>query len=418
MELTIEQRIKRAHVSMMKHPETAFYSGVMMMGDTEVVDSERITAYTDGVNKKYGRAFIEAICQDDAALRGLILHENLHIAFRHLLHSRDLFTKNRQLANMAADYVVNDVIMSIKDKAFITLPKGGLYDPKYHNMNMREVYRLLEEEEQQEQEKDKTSGQGEPQDGDGEEGGGQGQPSPGNGGKADPYQFDEHDISSGPGSAEEAQALEGQIDRAMREGALLAGRLGLKLPRQIQELLEPSVDWRKELAEFVSASCSGKDEFTWRKFNRRQLPNDLYLPSVEAETIGEVVVAIDTSGSIGQAQIDEFAAELASICSVVTPEAVRVLWWDTMVHGEQLFTPEKYDQIGSLLKPLGGGGTAVSCVSQHINKHQIKAECVIVFTDGYVEDKIKWDINVPTLWLVTANKSWTPPAGQKVVVEK
>lgn len=405
MELTIEQRIKRAHVSMMKHPETAFYSGVMMMGETEVVDNERVTAYTDGVNKKYGRAFIEAICQDDAALRGLILHENLHIAFRHLLHSRDLFTKNRQLANKAADYVVNDVIMSINDKKFITLPEGGLYDPKYHNMNMREVYRLLEEEEQ-EQEKDKTSGQGEPQDGDGE------------GSGSGPYQFDEHDISGGPGSVEEAQALEGQIDRAMREGALLAGRLGLKLPRQIQELLEPSVDWRKELAEFVSASCSGKDEFTWRKFNRRQLPNDLYLPSVEAETIGEVVVAIDTSGSIGQAQIDEFAAELASICSVVTPEAVRVLWWDTMVHGEQLFTPEKYDQIGSLLKPLGGGGTEVGCVSRHINKHGIKAECVIVFTDGYVENNIKWDINVPTLWLVTQHKTWTPPAGQKVVVEK
>lgn len=408
MQLTTEQRIKRAHVAMMKHPETAFYSGVMMMGETEVVDSERVTAYTDGVNKKYGRAFADKVCEKDSDLRGLILHENLHIAFRHLLHSRDLFTKNRALANKAADYVVNDVIMSIKDKAFITLPEGGLYDPKYHNMNMREVYRLLEEEqqEQQQQEKSNGSGQAEPQDGDGD-GDGSGQ-----------YEFDEHDINSGPASAEEAQALEGQIDRAMREGALLAGRLGLKLPRQIMELLEPSVDWRKELAEFVSASCSGKDEYTWRRFNRRQLANDLYFPSVEAETIGEVVIAIDTSGSIGQEQINEFASELASICSVVTPESVRVLWWDTMVHAEQLFTPDKYDHIATLLKPEGGGGTEVSCVSRHINKHEIRAECVIVFTDGFVEDKVKWDINVPTLWLVTQHKSWVPPAGQKVFVEK
>ena len=62
--LTEEQRIKRAHVAMMKHPETALYSGVMMMGETEVVDKQ-ITAYTDGLNKRYGRAFIAEICKDE-----------------------------------------------------------------------------------------------------------------------------------------------------------------------------------------------------------------------------------------------------------------------------------------------------------------------------------------------------------------
>jgi len=403
--LTEEQRIKRAHVAMMKHAETALYSGVMMMGETEVVD-KKVTAYTDGVNKRYGREFVSTVCATDEELRGLILHENLHIVFRHLLHSRDLFTKNKSLANKAADYVVNDVIMSIKDQNFIKLPEGGLHDPRFHNMNMREVYHILEQEEQ-EQEKDKESGEGEGQSGDGQ-GGGNG------------YQFDEHDIDGegAPADAQEAQAQDTKIDQALREGALLAGRLGLKLPRQIEALLDPVVDWRKELAEFVSATCKGKDEYTWRRFNRRALANDLYLPSVENETMGEVVVAIDTSGSIGQDQINAFAGELASICSAVSPEAVRVLWWDTMVHGEQLFTPDNYDRIGALLKPLGGGGTQVSCVSRHMIKNNINAECLVVFTDGFVEDKIVWDVSVPTLWLVTANKSWRPPAGQKVFMEK
>ena len=36
--LTEEQRIKKAHIALMKHPETALYSGVMMMGKTEVID--------------------------------------------------------------------------------------------------------------------------------------------------------------------------------------------------------------------------------------------------------------------------------------------------------------------------------------------------------------------------------------------
>jgi hypothetical protein len=58
MEITQEIRIKRGHIAMMKHPETSLYSGVMMMGTSEVVDTGCPTAYTDGINKKYGRDFM------------------------------------------------------------------------------------------------------------------------------------------------------------------------------------------------------------------------------------------------------------------------------------------------------------------------------------------------------------------------
>jgi predicted metal-dependent peptidase len=393
-------------VALMRHPETALYSGVLMLGANEVVD-EPITAYTDGINKRYGRAFVEAICKTDPELNGLVLHEALHIVFRHILHNRDLFMEDRARANKAADYVVNDVIMNLQDKTLAQLPKGGLYDPKYHNMNMREVYRLL---------KDECEGGG--------GGGGSQKPEGGNGqgsgsgGSDKQYQFDEHD-TEGEGSgktAEEIKEMDAAIDRAIREGALLAGRLGANVPRSITELLDPLVDWRKELAEFVSAYTKGRDEYTWRKFNRRLVANDIFMPTVENETVGEIVVAIDTSGSIGQAQINEFASELVSICEAVSPEAVRVLWWDTMVHGEQRFT-DNYQNIGSMLKPQGGGGTRVGCVAEYINKHKVNAECLLVFTDGFVENSPEWGINVPTLWFVTCNKNWTPPAGRAVMVD-
>ena len=402
MILSEEDRVKKAHIMMMKHPETAFYSGVMMMGNTEVVDS-KITAYTDGVNKRYGREFLKTVCPDQATVNGLVLHENLHIALRHMIHNIDLFKEDRQLANMAADYVVNDIIMNLKDKNLATLPEGGCYDPKYHNMNMREVYRLLK------QEQEESGG-----------GGGEGEGNEGEGSGGGEYQFDEHDTEGqqedGKDFADRAKELDALVDRALREGALLAGRLGIDLPRAITEILEPQINWRNELADFVTASCRGNDEYTWRKFNRRQIANDIYLPTVEDETIGEVVVPIDTSGSIGQAQLNEFASELVSIAEAVQPERIRILWWDTMVHGEQIFGPEEFDQIGSLLKPKGGGGTRVSCVSEYINKHQIKADCVVVFTDGYVETNIDWRIESPTLWLVTENKSFEVPAGKKVMV--
>jgi len=210
------------------------------------------------------------------------------------------------------------------------------------------------------------------------------------------------------------QEMNEKVDRAIREGALLAGRLGVDIPRSITETLEPIIDWREVLREFVTASCKGKDEYTWRKFNRRLIPSDLYVPTVENETIGEVVVAIDTSGSIGQDQINAFASELVSICESVNPDSLRVLWWDTKVHGEQKFT-EDYGNIGALLKPLGGGGTKVSSVAEYINEEKIEAECVIVFTDGYVESDVVWNISSPTLWFITENKNWEVPCGKKVI---
>jgi len=66
---------------------------------------------------------------------------------------------------------------------------------------------------------------------------------------------------------------------------------------------------------------------------------------------------------------------------------------------------------------LGGGGTRVSSVAEYINKKKINAECVLVFTDGYLENDVVWNISAPTLWLVTQNKHWTPPTGKKVFME-
>jgi predicted metal-dependent peptidase len=162
----------------------------------------------------------------------------------------------------------------------------------------------------------------------------------------------------------------------------------------------------------------GKDEFTWRRMNKRQMANDIYMPSMENETIGEVIVAIDTSGSIGSVELTEFATELASICDLVQPEAVRVLWWDTMVHGEQVFKPESFNNIGGLLKPLGGGGTHVGSVAKYINEKKLTAECVIVFTDGYVESDIEWNIVPPTLWMITQNRALEVPCGKKVIFDR
>jgi predicted metal-dependent peptidase len=430
-----ETRLKKAHIALMKHPETALYSGVMLMGKSEVSE-EMFTAYTDGVNKKYSKPFLETI-DSEPKLRGLVLHENLHVALKQIPRGKDMFKEDSQVANMAADFVVNDIIFCIKgtisggSEAIVQLPDNALHDEFFRNWNMREVYNYIRKENPQRQ-KPKGSSSGSPSDDGNGVGDDEQDNNPSEGGKQDnkikangkEYDmggdgFDEHDWESFKDmTPDEIKDMADKIDKALREGGMLAGRMGAKMPRAIGELLEPKIDWRDALRDFVSSAMKGKDEFTWRRMNKRQMANDIYMPSMENETIGEVIVAIDTSGSIGTAELTEFASELASICDLVQPEAVRVLWWDTMVHGEQVFKPESFNNIASLLKPLGGGGTHVGSVAKYINEKKLNAECVIVFTDGYVESDVEWNIVPPTLWMITMNKGFEPPSGKKVIFNR
>jgi predicted metal-dependent peptidase len=383
------KKLEKATVDLIRHPETSAYAGVLVMGKTTVVDNVP-TACTDGVNERYGEAFLNSLMLPE--VRGLKLHEGLHKVFKHTVRGLPYWKKNPKLANIAADYVVNDVIMNIKDKEFIKLPKGGLYDPKFHNWSFPEIYRVLEQEEEQ--------------------GGGGG----GGGGTGRGEPLDEHDMSNAEQmSAEEMKEYVEQVNEAIHQGGLLASRFGQKLPRSITETLQPQVDWTTALREFVSSIAQGNDDHTYRKFDKRLIIDDIINPGVISEKVGDIVVAIDTSGSIGGAVLNEFATELQALCEQVSPDALRVMWWDTKVRSEQVFTPEMFNDITKLLKPAGGGGTEVSCVSSYMVERNYKADCMIVFTDGYVEDDVRWDVMCPTLWLVTSNRGFVPPRGGKMV---
>ena len=408
-----EERLRRSHVYLLKHPKTMQLGGIILLGNSSVEDDVP-TAYTDGLNKRYGRKFMETL--SDPQINGLVMHENGHVFFRHVTHHKQIFREDRQLANFAADFVVNDMIIMLNEPQ-IELPPGALWNQMFRNWSVIQVFDYLKK---RKKELDKEKGKGE-----GGESGDNGSPEGEtldngkqetdidkllrNADKNKP--LDEHDIESGKDYDE--KDIGEKVDRALREGGLLAGILGGNRSRQIEELLEPKVDWREAFREFILAQCVGRDEYTWRKYNRRLLASDVYLPSTISETVGEITVAIDTSGSIGGEELAAFASELVSIADSVNPEKIRVLWWDTKVHGEQVFTGN-YSGIEHMLKPMGGGGTKVSSVSEYLISKNIQSECVVVFTDGYVEGDINWQHKAPLLWLVTQNKDFTAPVGKVV----
>lgn len=400
--LTDEERLKKQHIVLMRHNETALYSSIMMMGESAVEDGVP-TAYTDGTNKKYGREFFAK--QDDKQARALILHENLHVALMHIPRHKDLMREDGTLANVAMDIVVNNIIDGLTDKNLCVLPEGGILDHDFDGWSVREIYKELRKQNPQRQQPQNGNGSGDDEE------------ININGKKVTVKDGDEHDTAGAPKTAEEMKKLEDSVGRALREGGILAGRLGAKIPREVSQSLEKPLDWKEELREFVTSAVRGRDELTWRRFNRNMLVNDILAPSVETETMTELIFAFDTSGSINQEMISGAAFQLQVICDTVKPETVRVLWWDTEVHGEQVFSGDS-PNIKDILKPMGGGGTRVSCVSQYIEKKKHNPDCIVVFTDGYVEDSPAWVTGVDTLWLVTENRNFKPPKGKLVKIDK
>lgn len=380
--LTLEQRVQKSHVWLMNNPKYCLYSGIFMIGNTEVRDDVR-TACTDGRNTKYGREFCDKL--SDAELRGVILHENLHKAFSHLITWKELWKKNARLANMACDYVINLMIHdSDKEGKEVTLPKGGCLDERFRGMDAGTVFRILEKE----------------QDGGGDNGdepGGEPGDQPGGNG----VPMDDHDWEAADKmSEEEKRVIEREIDQALRQGKLLAGKMKGNVPREITDALTPKVDWREALRDFITSYCQDKDEATWRRPNRRWIGQDTYMPSLIGESVGRIVVGVDTSGSIGGEQIAQFLGEIKAICETVRPEGIDLLYWDTQVCRHETYEQGSLDQLLRSTKPAGGGGTNPRCIPEYIRNHRIKAECAVILTDGYVSS---WGENWPcsTLWGIT-----------------
>ena len=389
--LSAEQRVQKTHVALMKDPKYCLYSGIFMIGTTSVDDAIP-TACTDGRDTKYGRGFVEKL--SEAKLKGLVLHENLHKAFRHTTIWKHLYKKHPQLANMACDYVINIMIHdSDESGSYVQLPDGGLLDFKYRGMDAGTVFRDLEQQANKGSVHVKTvdnqDGKDIPvQDGEGMGG------------------FDEHDWEGQEGKGgmtdEEREQLARDVDQALRQGAILAGKMSGNVPREITDALTAKVDWREALREFVTSFCADKDESTWRRPNRRWIDQDVYMPSVIGESVGRIVVAIDMSGSIGVNEIGQFLGEVKKICETVRPEGIDLLYWDTEVCQHEKYEQDQLDNLLSSTKPKGGGGTDPQCIVDYMRDHKIKAECAVILTDGYVGS---WGDGwtCPTLWGITTD---------------
>lgn len=399
----VKERIERTHLQIMRHADFCAWAGLLYVGKWDLEDdpAKCPTAYVDMAgNTKYGTDFLAGFKPEggkDVYVNWVVLHENGHKAFLHLSLGLDMFKEHQVLANIAADHVVNLAIYDTDpQEVFAKHPRDEngkmkyAFDPKYRGWSMREIFNDLKQQMQQQQKQ--GEGQGDPMDGHGfGEGNGQ------------------------PMTKEEEEKLQKEIKNALRQGQYLASKNGSKGGRRlVGDVLQPKVDWRAEMQQFLQDSFVGDDYSTWRKPLRRFVGMDTYLPSSYSEEVGELVAGIDTSGSTGERETVAWTSEIFHLCRLVRPKKLRLLYWGSGIVAEEVYTPDQYDTMLSVTKPVDGGGTDVSEVAEYVKKNP-QVQAAIILTDGDIYGGFgEWDI--PTLWVIT-NKRNVSPVGKTIHME-
>ena len=400
-----EDRITKARAKLMRHEAFIALSPVFMVGSWHV-DDDMPTAATNGRDVIYGRKFVDDA--DDKLLAFTVAHEYFHIMLSHMTTWAKLDKEDARLSNIAKDHVINLMLKDMDpSESIIRVWENAFCDPQFQGLDTGEVYRRLR---QNPPPQGGGKGQG--------NGGGQGQtfdehqPATGDGDDGDGDPGDE-DGGLKPLTEAEAAEVAKAVDAALRQGALIAGKLGAGMHRDVASLLEPVVPWQDVLREWLTTTAKGGDLSTWARPARRWLGQDLYLPSRYTEAVDRIVIGVDTSGSIGGEDLRRALSEIAGACEVVTPTNVDLIYWDASVAAHETYEGERVRDIATATKPRGGGGTDVRALFDYIERRGLNPNAVIVFTDGHTP----WpaDLKHPTLWCIST-KGLRAPVGETLYV--
>lgn len=382
--LTALQQIQKAKVWLMRSEDFKWMSGIICYGGVEIVSGNHIipTAATDGRNEIYNEDFLKGLSKEN--IRFLVAHEAYHKLLRHMTVYRLLWKKDPDLANTACDIVINTQLLAgIEGIEFI---KTGIHRPEYADKMVWNTRRIF----------DDLIKNGE----DGEGG------------------HDSHLWEAAEEMGEEEEKAIGQeIDKILRQAAG-CGALKEGVPREVTEALVPVIDWREHLTEFVKAMCFGFDHQTWRRPHRTYLAHDLYMPSPYSEKIERILIAVDTSGSIGGQALAVFIGFMQQLIDELNPNGVDIIYWGTEVVGVDSFEAGGI-QLASSVKPVGGGGTTPTCIPEWIRGSKREYAACVVVTDGEFEGVGDWTGLPPVCWLVVNDgASADIPVGKVIKVKE
>ncbi len=307
---------------------------------------------------------------------GLLKHELLHISFGHLI-MRDKFP-NHKLFNIAADLEINQYI----DDAY--LPEGGITMEMFKDLNLDAragttyYYEKLDEADKNGQCQTLQSLLNQ-MDGDSQ---------------YDHKTWDEFEELT----EAEKKLIQKQVEHQLKETAEQTEKRRGNIPGELANLISrlrtiepPSFDWKGYLRRFVGNSSISYTKKLRRKYNKRYIEN----PGLKIKFKNNILVGVDTSGSVSNKELKEFMNELVHMHK--TGHKITVAQCDTQINSVEEFNPRKDWEI------KGRGGTDFQPVIDLFNKKKGVFTALIYLTDG--EAYTPEDCPKNTLWVHSTNCS-------------
>jgi predicted metal-dependent peptidase len=325
-------------------------------------DPNHPTAATDGREVIYNPEFLASLPPEQ--VDGVLIHELLHAA---LLHVTRRGWRDPKGFNIAANIVVNGILT----QSGFVLPEGTIHDPELQKYSVEEVYAILQKQAPRDLENPDLL--------EGESKEGSGSPS--------------KEGSGSPSQAARAKELERHWKEALEQANAVSrgqqrGDVAAGLLRDLDSQKAAQLDWKTLLWRFLTRTPT---DFT--HFDRRFLYQRQYLEALDSESV-RVYACIDTSGSVEDAQMQDFLAELRGIARAYPQAKILVYYADAALYGG-------FDLEREWLAPIGGGGTDFKPFFAHLAEQNPENSVAVYLTDGY-GDFPSQAPNLPVLWVVTA----------------
>jgi predicted metal-dependent peptidase len=341
----------------LEHP----FVGTIALSMPFSFDESIPTAATNGKRIKFNPEFVDSLTDEE--VKFLVAHECFHPMMEHNYRRGE---RQGKKWNVAADYVINKLLT---DEGIGRMPKMGLLDSNIYTAGggtSEGIYNILPDM---------------PDDGSG----------PGDPGNA----LDHCEDGEGSPAEQAQEQAEWKVKVAQAaQAAKMMGKLSANLQRLVDDVLQPKVDWRDVLQRFL-VKCRN-DQRSFSRFNRRFLSQGMYLPSVSGEAMGEVCFAVDCSGSIDKATVNQFAAEIRKVKDDLLPARIHVLYFDSDVSHVESYEP--HDDLD--IKPHGGGGTDFAPVFAKIVEMGIEPVAIVFLTDLCCSS-FGDQPDAPVLWVTT-----------------
>lgn len=349
-----------AKIGLMRKPDSSFFTTVCF-SLKHIWDDEIPTACTDGVSIRFNPSFFQKLSVEEQIF--LMLHETMHVALLHMIRFKQLVNVSPQKFNIAADHVIN---LALIDRGY-RMPEGGHADPIYRGLSVEDVIKLLPE----------------------------------------PPPNTDCDLREPDGDMPTQQAaVEEILVRASIQSKLDNDKPGT-IPGEVEiflnKLLNPKLPWNRILQKYLMAK--NKNDYSFKRFNRRFLP-DFYLPSLYSDSLMDMTVAVDTSGSVSDEDFTAFISETSSIMKMQKPAKLTMVQFDTQIKSVD---PIRSVRELSKVKFFGKGGTNVTPLFNWANT--TKTQALLVFTDGFFPPSTEKP-NCDVIWLIHNNLKFKSEFGK------